>query len=70
MCHLCRKGAYSSTNISLHLKTVHCDVQNEWFELMPPLEGDKVEVTDAILAPNLQEIEDVQATPEDLNQDE
>ena len=49
---------------------MHCDIQNEWFEPTPPLEGDKVEVTDAILASNLQEIEDVQATPEDLNQDE
>ena len=70
MCRLCRKWAYSTTNISLHLKAVHHDVQNEWFEPMPPLEGDKVEVTDAILAANLQEIEDVQATPDDLNQDE
>ena len=49
---------------------MHRDIQNEWFELMPPLEGDKFEVTNAILATNLQEIEDVQATPEDLNQDE
>ena len=49
---------------------MHCDVQNEWFEMLPPLEGDKVEVTDAIRATNLQEIEDVQATPEDLSQDE
>ena len=37
---------------------------------MPPLEGDKVEVTDAILATNPQKIEDVQATPDDPNQDE
>ena len=49
---------------------MHRDIKNEWFELMPPLEGDKVEVTDAILAANLQEIEDVQATPEDLDQNE
>ena len=48
---------------------MHCDAQNEWFEPMAPLEGDKVEVTDAILATNLQEIEDVQATPDDPNQD-
>ena len=46
------------------------DAQNELFEPTPPLEGDKVEVTDAILATNLQEIEDVKATPDDLNQDE
>ena len=70
MCQLCRKWAYLTTKISLHLKTMHHDVQNEWFELMPPLEGDKVEVTNAILAANLQDIEDVQATPEDLDQDE
>ena len=49
---------------------MHRNAQNEWFELTPPLEGDKVEVTDAILAANLQEIEDVQATPDDPNQDE
>ena len=49
---------------------MHHDVQNEWFELTPPLESDKVEVTNAILATNLLEIEDVQATPEDLSQNE
>ena len=65
-----RKQAYSPIKISLHLKTVHSDIQNEWFEPMPPLEGDKVEVTNDVLAANLQEIKDVQATPEDLDQDE
>ena len=49
---------------------MHHDAQNEWFEPMSPLEGDKVEVTDAVLVANLQEIEDVQATPDDPNQDE
>ena len=56
----CNKRAFSTTTISLHLKTVHCDAKAEWFEPTPLLEGDTEEVTEEILTANLQEVESVQ----------
>ena len=58
-CCLCMKKSYSSSTISLHLKTIHYDQTNDWFEPTPALEGDVQEVTNEILAANLQEIEAV-----------
>ena len=58
-CCLCQKKSYSATTISLHLKTIHKFESAEWFKPTPLLEGDTVEITDEILAENLQEIENV-----------
>ena len=69
-CHLCQKRSYSATTISLHLKTIHRDESAEWFEPTPPLEGDTVEVTDEILAENLQEVGNVKEELEEEQQDE
>ena len=51
--------------MSLHLKTIHHNQSNDWFEPMPPPEGDVQEITDAVLVANLQEIEMVKAEPEE-----
>ena len=58
-CRLCNKQAFSTTTISLHLKTVHHDTKAEWFKSTPLLEGDTKEVTEHILTANLQEVESV-----------
>ena len=68
-CRLCNKQAFSTTTISLHLKTVHLDAKVEWFKPTPLLEGDTKEVTEQILAANLQEVESVK-TELDEEQDE
>ena len=62
---LCPKKSYSSTQISLHLKTIHHDQEGEWFEPTAPLEGDLAEVKTKVLAANLQEVEDATAEPDD-----
>ena len=68
-CRLCDKKSYSANTMSLHLKTAHKDQSADWFEPTPPLEGDTVEITDQILAKNLQEIEGVTSEPTEEPQD-
>ena len=55
--------------MSLHLKTAHKDQSADWFEPTPPLEGNTVEITDHILAENLQDIEGVTSEPTEEPQD-
>ena len=55
--------------IQLHLKTAHKNQSANWFEPIPPLEGNTVEITDHILAENLQEIEGVTSDPTEEPQD-
>ena len=64
-CRLCPKKSYSSTQMSLHLKTIHHDQEGEWFKPTSPLEGDLVEVKTEVLAANLQEVKDATAEPDD-----
>ena len=64
-CRLCPEKSYSSTQMSLHLKTIHHDQEGEWFKPTPPLEGNLVEVKTKVLAANLQEVEDATAEPDD-----
>ena len=69
-CRLCEKKSYSATTMSLHLKTAHKDQSAEWFKPTPLLKGDTIEVTDQILAENLQEIENVSSEPAEESQDD
>ena len=55
-----------SFSMSMHLHSAHPNSQNDWFESVPALEGDVTEVTDVLLAENLQEIEGVKTEPEEL----
>ena len=63
-CRLCAKRSFSTTTIAKHLKSAHPNQETEWFEPTPPLEGDTTEVTDAVLAANLQEVDEVKIEPE------
>ena len=69
-CRLCSRRSYSTTAIAKHLKVIYRDQQNEWFDPTPLLEGDKIEVTDAVLAANLQEVENIKADPDAKEQDD
>ena len=64
-CRLCKKKSYSSTQISLHLKTIHSSQEGEWFEPTPLLEGDLEKVKTEVLATNLQEVKDAIDKPEE-----
>ena len=52
--------------MSMHLNPAHPKPQNDWFEPVPTLEGNMTEVTDVLLAENLQEIKEVKVEPEEL----
>ena len=64
-CRLCPKKSYSIIQMSLHLKTIHCNQEDECFEPTPPLEGDLEEVKTEVLAANLQEVENTTAELDD-----
>ena len=64
-CRLCPKKSYNSTQMSLHLKTIHHDQKDEWFEPTSPLEGNLEEVKTEVLAANLQEVENATAELDD-----
>ena len=68
-CHLGQKRSYSATTISPHLKTIHKNESVEWFESTSLHEGDTVEITDEILAENLQEIKNVSSELVEEQQD-
>ena len=51
--------------MSLHLKTIHHDQEDEWFEPTPPFEGDLEEVKTEVLAANLQEVKNATAELDD-----
>ena len=65
-CRLCDKKSFSSTTMSMHLRSAHPNSQNDWFKPVPALEGNVTEVTDVLLAENLQEIEGAKTEPEEL----
>ena len=50
----------------MHLRSAHSQNQNDWFKPVPALEGDMTDVTDALLAENLQEIKKVKEEPEEV----
>ena len=52
--------------MSMHLHSAHPKSQNDRFEPVPALEGDVTEVTDVLLAENLQEIEGVKMELQEL----
>ena len=52
--------------MSMHLHSAHPQDQNDWFKPVPALEGDVTEVTDVLLAENLQEIEEVKVELEEI----
>ena len=64
-CRLCKKKSYSSTQISLHLKTIHSNQECGWFEPTPLLKGNLEEVKTEVLAANLQEVKDAIDEPEE-----
>ena len=64
-CRLCSKKSCSSTQMSLHLKTIHHDQEGEWLKPTPPLEGNLEEVKAKVLAANLQEVKNATAKLDD-----
>ena len=51
------------------MKQQHPDQMNEWFEPIPSLEGELMQVTDTVLARNIQSVEGSATVPEDDDDD-
>ena len=52
-CRLCPHRSYRSVNIQKHLRDIHQDQEDCWFEPTPDLEGDIVEVSSDTLKANI-----------------
>ena len=52
-CCLCNKRSFRSVDIQKHYNVMHCDQEAEWFEPIPTLEGDIIEITEETLKANI-----------------
>ena len=52
-CRLSNKRSFRSVDIQKHCRIAHRDEESEWFEPMPALEGDVVEITKETLEVNI-----------------
>ena len=52
-CRLCDKRSFRSVDIQKHCHIVHQDEKSEWFEPVPPLEGDVIKITKETLEANI-----------------
>ena len=62
--------AYRSVDIQRHLRDVHRDRENDWFEPTPDLEGDIVEVSSDTLKANIALVKQEPATPTEEEDEE
>ena len=52
-CHLCDKRSFRSVDIQKHYNVMYHDQEAEWFEPIPALEGDIVEIPEETLKTNI-----------------
>ena len=69
-CRLCSRRSYRSVDIQRHLRDIHRDRENDWFEPTPDLEGDIVEVSSDILKANIALVKQEPATPTEEEDEE
>ena len=70
-CRLCSRRSFRSVDIQKHLRDVHRDSENQWFEPTPQLEGDIIEVSADTLEANIALVKQEPVTPiEDEEDDE
>ena len=64
-CCLCDHHSFQSVDIQRHLGDVHLNKESKWFEPIPALEGDIVEVNKATLQSDIALVKDEKADEED-----
>ena len=71
-CRLCPHRSYRSVDIQKHLRDIHQDQEDCWFEPTPDLKGDIVEVSSEILKANIALVkqEAITLTEEEDEEDE
>ena len=52
-CHLCDRRSYRLVDIQKHMNTVHLNAESEWFEPIPDLEGDIIEINEDTFHANI-----------------
>ena len=68
-CRLCDKRSYQMVDLQKHLTAVHPNEESDWFESIPALEGDVVEVSEETLRQNIALIK-VEPTPNEDDDEE
>ena len=69
-CQLCDHCSFRSVDIQKHLKDVHMNDEDKWFEPIPELEGDIVEINQATLQANITLIKEEKPDKEDEGDDD
>ena len=64
-CRLCDRCSFHSIDIQKHCHDMHRDAEGDWFEPVPALEGDIVEITDSTLQANIALVKQEVITLED-----
>ena len=64
-CQLCDHCSFRSVDIQKHLKDVHMNNEDKWFEPVPELEGDLVEINEATLQVNIALVKDEKPDDDD-----
>ena len=67
-CRLCDHHSFQSVDIQKHLKDVHMNDEDKWFEPVPELEGDLVKINEATLQVNIALVKDEK--PDDDEEDD
>ena len=65
----CDKRSFRSVDIQKHCHIVHRDEESEWFEPVPALEGDIIEITKETLEANIALIKK-EVNPKDKDEDD
>ena len=68
-CRLCERRSYRSVDLQKHMKDVHMNDEAKWFEPVPALEGDIIEVNEATLQENIALVKK-EITPDDDEEEE
>ena len=69
-CHLCDKRSFRSVDIQKHYNVMHHDQEAEWFEPIPTLEGDIIEITEETLKANIALVKKEVLTEEEDDDDD
>ena len=69
-CHLCNCRSFRSVDIQKHLRDVHMNDEAKWFEPVLKLEGDIIEVNEAMLQANIALVKEEKLDEDDEDRDD
>ena len=69
-CQLCDCHSFRSVDLQKHLKGVHMNDEDKWFEPVPELEGDLVEINEVTLQANIALVKDEKLDDDEEDDDD